>query len=51
MWFDATESQLGRAEEQIRHVGELLTKYGRDIQMVGGGDSGSRFVPERGIMG
>ncbi len=50
LWYNAAESQLRNAEEQIRRVKDLVTKYGRNIQIVGG-DSGSRFVPERGVMG
>lgn len=50
LWFSAAEMQLRNAEEQIRRVNDLVQKYGRNIQIVGG-DSGSRFVPERGIMG
>ena len=50
MWYTVAEFMLHNAEEHIRRVKDLVTKYGRNIQIVGG-DSGSRFVPDRGIMG
>jgi hypothetical protein len=50
MWFKAAEFQLAQAEEQIRQVGILVTKFGGNIEIVGGG-SGSQFVLDRGIMG
>jgi hypothetical protein len=50
MWFKAAEFQLAQAEEQIRQVGILVTKFGGNIEIVGG-SGGSRFVPDRTIMG
>lgn len=49
-WYDIANFQLGQAEEQIRHVGDLIVKFGPDIQLIGD-SGGSRFKLERGIMG
>lgn len=50
MWFKVAEFQLAQAEEQIRQVGILVTKFGGNIEIVGGG-SGSRIIPAQTIMG
>ena len=34
MWFKAAEFQLAQAEEQIRQVGILVTKFGGNIEIV-----------------
>ncbi len=51
LWYQLAEMVLHRSEEQIRLVKDLVSKYGRDIRIVGGDGGGARFVPERGIMG
>jgi hypothetical protein len=51
MWYGAAESLLHLAEEQVRRVKDLANKYGRHLTIVGADSGGSRFVPERGIMG
>src|SRR5712664_76172 len=50
MWFKVAEFQLAQAEEQIRQVGILVTKFGGNIEIVGG-SGGTRFIPARTIRG
>lgn len=35
MWFEMAEFQLTRAEKQLKHAEDMISKYGTDVESVG----------------